>query len=124
MSARTSLGKHEPPKARPRVEEFRPNSFVESNATRDFLHIRAEFFAQVGDFVDEGDLGSQECVSCVLDELGRPTTGVEDRSLVQVKRAINLGHNSFRAFVVGSDDDSIWVLEIVDRGTFPQEFGI
>jgi hypothetical protein len=30
----------------------------------------------------------------------------------------------YRAFVIGPDDDSIRVLEIVDRGACPQELGI
>ena len=91
---------------------------------RDFLHVRAEFFAQIGDFIDEGDLGSEECIGRVLDEFSGPAAGVKDRSLVQVERAVNFSQNSFRAFVVGPDDDSIGVLEIMDRGTFPQKFRI
>jgi hypothetical protein len=41
-----------------------------------------------------------------------------------VKRAVDFSKHPFRAFVVGPDDDSIRVLEIVDRGSFSQEFGI
>jgi hypothetical protein len=91
------LGKARAAKSRPRVEEFRPNSFVESNAPRNFLHIGAEFFSQIGDLVDEGDLGGEQCISCVLDKFGCPAIGEEDRSLVQVKRAVNFSYYSFRA---------------------------
>ena len=101
------------------MQEFRPNSLVEPNAPRDFLHILAKFFAKVGDFVDEGDLGSEECVGRVFDEFSGPAAGVKDRSLVQVERAVNFSQNSFRALVVGPDNDSIRMLEIMDRGTFP-----
>ena len=112
------LGKARAAKSGPRVQEFRPNSLVEPNALRDFLHVRAEFFAQIGDFIDEGNLGGEEGIGRLLDELGGPAAGVKDRSLVQVERAVNFSQNSFRAFVVGPDDDSIGVLEIMDRGTF------
>ena len=104
--------------------EFRSNYFLEPDALGDFLYIRAEFFAEISDFVDKSDLGSEECIGCVFDEFGGPATGVKDRCLVQVKRAVDFSKNSFRAFVVGPDDDSIRVLEIVDRGSFSQEFGI
>src|SRR5262249_62022234 len=72
-------GKPRAPKTGPRVQEFRSNSFVEPDALGDFLYIRAEFFAEVSDFVDESDLGSEECIGCVFDEFGGPATGVKDR---------------------------------------------
>jgi hypothetical protein len=43
-----------------------PNSIVEPDPARNFLHIRTDLLAQIGYFVDEGDLGGQECVRCVL----------------------------------------------------------
>src|SRR5262249_62015715 len=73
------LGKARAAKPGPRVQEFRSNSFVEPDALGDFLYIRAEFFAEVSDFVDESDLGSEECIGCVFDEFGGPATGVKDR---------------------------------------------
>ena len=54
------------------VQEFRPNSIVEPDPARNFLHIRADALAEIGYFVDEGDLGGQECVRCVLNEFRCP----------------------------------------------------
>ena len=34
---------------------------------RNILHIGVELLAQISDFVDEGDLGRQERIGCVLD---------------------------------------------------------
>jgi hypothetical protein len=36
-----------------------PNSIVEPDPARNFLHIRTDALAKIGYFVDEGDLGGQ-----------------------------------------------------------------
>ena len=57
-----------------------PKSF---DAARDLLHIDADFFREIGDLVDEGDLGGKEGVGGVFDQLGRASLGIHDRSLVE-----------------------------------------
>ena len=52
------------------VEELRADAVVEADAVRHLLHVGAGLLAQVGDLVDEGDLGGQEGVGGILDELG------------------------------------------------------
>src|SRR5262245_65028 len=110
--------------ARAGVQELRPDSIVEPDAARDFLHIRTDALAKIGYFVDEGDLGGQECVRGVLDELRCPAAGVEDRSLIQIQWAVDLGRDPPGTLILGADDDAIRMLEIVDRGAFAQEFRI
>jgi hypothetical protein len=106
------------------VQEFRPNSIVEPEPARNLLHIRTDALAKIGYFVDESDLGGQECVRCVLNEFRCPAAGVEDRSLVQVQWTIDLSRNFLGMLVLGANDDAVRMLEIMDRGAFAQEFRI
>jgi hypothetical protein len=68
-SARVSFGKHEPPKPG-RHAELAADAVVEANAARDFLHVGADLFRQVRHLVDEGDLGGEERIRGVFDQLG------------------------------------------------------
>ena len=106
------------------MQKFRADAIVESDAARDVLHVGANFLGQVGNLIDEGDLGGEEGVRRVFDKLGGAAAGVEDGRLVEVKRPINLGHELARALVVGADHDAIGMLEVLDGGAFAQEFRI
>src|SRR5262245_56379839 len=88
------LGEARAAESRTGVQKFQPNPVVKSDSARYFLHIRADLFAEVGHFVDESDLGSEKSVRRVLDELGRSATRVENRSLIQRQRPIDLRQNS------------------------------
>src|SRR5262245_64127984 len=70
--------------ARAGVQELRPNSIVEPEPARNLLHIRTDALAKIGYFVDEGDLGGQECVRCVLISFGFRPLGEEIRGWVQL----------------------------------------
>jgi hypothetical protein len=58
-----------------------PNSIVEPDPARNFLHIRTDALAKIGYFVDEGDLGGQGGW-CRGSELGSST--MDDRSQPQL----------------------------------------
>ena len=49
------------------MQELCADPIIQAHAARNILHIGVELLAQIGDFVDEGDLGRQECIGCVLD---------------------------------------------------------
>jgi hypothetical protein len=91
---------------------------------RHFLHVGADPFAQISDFVDEGDLGREERIGGVFDQLCGSAPGVEDGSLVQIKRPVKLGHHVLCAWIVGADDDAVRVFEVLDGGAFAQELGV
>ena len=57
--------------AGPGMQELAADAAVEAHAARHLLHVGADPLAQVGDLVDEGDLGREEAVGGVLDQLGR-----------------------------------------------------
>ncbi len=52
-----------------RVQKLAADAPVEPDAARDIVHVRAHLLAEIGDLVDEGDLGREERVGRVLDQL-------------------------------------------------------
>ena len=106
------------------MQEFRADAVVEPDAARDLLHVGADLFAQIGDLVDEGDLGGEEGVGRVFDQLGGAPVGEHDRRAVEIERPVELGHHLARALVLGADHDAVGTLEVLDGGAFAQEFRI
>ncbi len=49
------------------MQEFRPDAIVHADAARHVLDIGADFLAEIGHFVDEGDLGREKGVGGVFD---------------------------------------------------------
>jgi hypothetical protein len=72
-------------KARTGVQELAPDPAVESNAASDIMHIGADLLAQIGHFVDEGDLHGQECIGCVFSQFGRIDPGEHYRRFDKVR---------------------------------------
>jgi hypothetical protein len=59
------------------MEKFSADAVVEADAARNFLHVGADGFAQIGNLVDEGYLGGEKCVGGIFDQLGRAAPGEE-----------------------------------------------
>ena len=106
------------------MQKFTADAVVEPHAARHLLHVGADRFAQVGDFVDEGDLGGEEGIGGVFDQLGGTPADIDDRRRVQIKRPVDLRKHGAGARIFGADHDAIGMLEILDRGALAQEFGI
>ena len=53
------------------MQELPADAAVEADAAGDVLHVGADRLAEIGHLVDEGDLGREEGVGGVLDQLGR-----------------------------------------------------
>ena len=66
------LGKARAAKTRTGMQEFRADPVVKTDAARDFLDVGANLFGKIGHLVDEGDLGGEEGVGRVFDQLGGP----------------------------------------------------
>ena len=73
--------------ARAGMQELLADAAVQTHALGDLLHVGADALAQVGHLVDEGDLGREEGVGRVLDQLGGLERGEQDRGLDQVQAA-------------------------------------
>ena len=63
------------------LQEVRPDAVVEPHAVGHGAHVGAHVLADVGDLVDERDLGGQERVGGVLDHLGGGHGGAHDGRL-------------------------------------------
>ena len=66
------------------MEKFAADTIVKPDAAGDFLNIGADFFTEIGNFVDEGDLGRQKRIGGIFDELGGSPAGVENRCVVEI----------------------------------------
>ncbi|MNL11092.1 hypothetical protein D3C87_1319130 [compost metagenome] len=106
------------------MEELRSDPIVEADAPSHFLDIGAGRLAKIGHLVDEGDLHGKESIGRIFDELGGAAIGKEDRCLVEIERPVDLGHDLAGPFVINADDDAVGALEVLDRGTLAQEFGV
>jgi len=86
--------------------------------------VGAGAFAQIGDLVDEGDLGGEERIGRVFDQLRGAAADIKHRRGVQIQRSVDFGHHRARRFIVAADDDAVRVLEVVDGRAFAQEFRV
>ena len=109
---------------RTRVQKFRANAIVEPNAARDLLDIGADFLRQIGDLVDEGDLGGEESIGRIFDQFGGAPRGEHQRRLVQRQRPVDVAEHPSRTLVGGADHDAVGKFEVADRRALAQEFRI
>ncbi len=111
------MGKHD-------VQKFAADAIVETDAARYLMHIGADLFTQIGDLINEGDLGSKEGIGRVFNELGGAPADIDDRRRVEVEGPVDCGEDRPRLGVVAADHNAIGMLEILDRSAFTQEFRI
>ena len=85
------LGEARAAEARAGMQELAADAAVEADAARHVVHVGADLLAEIGDLVDEGDLGREEGVGRVLDQLGGLEVGEDDRRLDQIERPVERG---------------------------------
>src|SRR5437867_5010926 len=95
----------------------RPDARLGPEAGGDFLGVRADMFAQPGDFVDESDAHGQERVERVLHHLGG--LGPHEQHLRR-ERLEELFEQRFLCVCAHADDDALRILESVERPAQPQ----
>ena len=106
------------------MQEFRADPVVEADAARHLLDVGSDLLAKFRDLVHESNLRGQERVGGIFDKFGRTPAGMQDRRGVEIKRPVELGHYFARADIVTTEDDSIRMLEILDRRALAQKFRI
>jgi hypothetical protein len=107
--------------ADPGVEEARPDPSVVAHALGDQLHVGADPVADLGDLVDEGDLGGQERVRGVLDHLGGAPVAGHDRA---AEPLVQPGDGLGRGQLGRADDDAVRREEVLERRALAQELGV
>ena len=118
------LGEARPAIAWAGMQELPSDPPIQPNATRDIVDIGADFFAQIGHFVDERDFHRQERVARVFGQLRRFDAGVQDRRFDQVQRPVETAQYFARAGRFGPDHDAIGPHEIGDGIALAQEFRV
>ena len=104
------------------TQEGGADALVEAHAAGDLLDVGARLLADVGDLVDEGDLGRQERVGGQLDHLGGGDVGADE---LAADGRVDRGHRVGRPLGagVGADHNAVWVHEVVNRRALAQELG-
>ncbi len=85
------------------MKKLAADPIIEPNAAGDFLYIGPDFFTKVSDFIDECDLGGEECVCRIFDQFSGATRREKKGRLIEAERSINFalapfwrGHHLFR----------------------------
>src|SRR5690606_35646911 len=99
--------------ARTGIEELAADTAVEPRAGGDVLDIGPDFLAEIGDFVDIGELQGKKGVGRVFRQLGAPARREDDRMPAWVERAVDLGHDWPGPLAVEADDHPVRYHEIV-----------
>ncbi len=112
------FGKARAAKAGPGMQKLAADAAVETDPLSDVLDVGADRLAQIGDLVDEGDLGGEKGVGRVFDQFGGGDRGEYDRRLDQIERP------GAGPLAVGADHHPVGAHEILDRRTFAQKFRV
>src|SRR6266511_2145842 len=98
---------------------------VQANAECELLYIGADPFAQAAQLIDERDLGCQETIGSIFDQLGGlDGCGDHQRSALPRQRAIKLFQHFAGTLALAPRNDSIRVHEIVNCTPFPEKLRI
>jgi hypothetical protein len=106
------------------VDEVVANARVRADAQSHRFDVGAQVFGQLGDLVDEADLGRQHAVGCVLGQLGAAQVHEHDAVMVAVERCIEVTHHIAHLIAFTADDDTVRTPAIGNRRAFLQEFRV
>ena len=107
-----------------RAKESRANTAVQPHACCHLGHVCIDRLAEIGNFVDEGDLRRQEAIRGVFHQFRTAPRNGKKRRAALGERSIDPGEHLARPLVIGSDDDTVRRHEVADRTAFPQKLRI
>src|SRR5438067_13071158 len=90
---------------------------VHPHRARHIMHVAADPVAEIGDLVDERNLGGEKSVGSVLGQLCGFERSDNERRLDQVERAIEVFDDRNGLFIVAADDDTVWTHKVVNGRT-------
>src|ERR1051325_10864686 len=106
------------------MEKLTPDSLVHADCARDIVYVATNLLAQVRDFVNEGNLGRQESICRVLGQLRSFERRNDKRRFDQIKRTVEVLHDSDGFFVATPNYDAIGTHEVVNRRAFSKKFRV
>lgn len=110
--------------AEPCVEEAAPDPVVEADRVGEGGDVGIRCGAQLGDRVDERDLGGEERVRAHLDQHRRLEAHREQRRPLGDRPRVHLAHRSFRGLRRAPDDDAVGVKGVLDGLALAQDLRI
>ena len=116
------LGKQRPAVADAGAQEGGADALVEAHPAGDLGDVGADLLADVGDLVDEGDLGREEGVGGELDHLGAGDVGAHHLAAQRLVERRD-GVAGLLVAGIGADHDAVGVHEVLDRRALLEELG-
>ena len=107
-----------------RVDEVIADARVGADALAHRFDVGTQVFGQLGDLVDETDLGRQHAVGRVLGQLGATQIHEHDAVMVAIERRIQIAHHVTHLIALATDDDAIRTPAISDGGTFLEKLRV
>ena len=101
-----------------------PDSAVEPDAQRDVAYSGIDFLAQIGNFVDEGDLRGEEAVRRIFDQLRRTTLGRYNPRRFDSHCAIQTAQRVQSALRIRADHHAVGHFEVLDCAPGPKKLRI
>ncbi len=106
------------------MEELIADTPVGADGGRHLLYVRADFFTQVGNLVDEADLHGEECICGILGKLGRLAAHEDHRRIAQAQRLVNTLHCRLRTRLVHAHQDTVRMGEVLDCRALSQKLRV
>ena len=110
--------------ARPCMEELGADTLIKAHSLGDILYVSPCLLAQGRNLIYKRNLGGQEGVAGILDQLGSLQIGNDHRSLKQIKGTVQLLQHSLCLFALHSYHHPVWPHEVAYGRTFPQELRV
>ena len=106
------------------VEELAADAHVGADALAHHLHVGAHQVAEVGHVVHERDARGQHGVGGVFGHLGRGDVHEKHPEVVDHQRTVEPRHQFARLLAVDAHHHAVGRHEVLDGGTFFEEFGV
>ena len=106
------------------VDKVVADARVGTDAQAHRLNVGAQVFGQLGNLVDEADLGGQHAVGGVLGQFGAAQVHEDDAVVVAVERRVEVAHYVTHFFTLTADDDPVRAAAVGNGGAFLEEFRV
>ncbi|MNP09531.1 hypothetical protein D3C76_1016430 [compost metagenome] len=106
------------------VDEVVADARVGADAQAHRFDVGTQVFGQLGDLVDEADLGRQHAVGGVFGQLGTAQIHEHDAFMVAVERRVEVTHHVTHVFTLTTHDDTVRTPAIGNGRAFLEKFGV
>src|SRR3984957_1278166 len=110
--------------ARARVDKAVADARIGADAHAHFFNIRATALRDVCELVHEADFGREHGIGGVLGELRGAHVHDDEAVVIAREGFIERAHELLRARILGADDDTVRLHEVLDGHALFEEFGV